>query len=70
MQLVSANQQVLTAAVNAYRAAYQKELTRLAALLRPPKAQPFRPGKQAGSGNLEHLAPVVFVGLQGSLCGQ
>jgi hypothetical protein len=40
-QLVTANQQALTAAVSAYRAAYQKELAKLAALLRTAKAQPF-----------------------------
>jgi hypothetical protein len=40
-QLVTANQQALTAAVSAYRAAYKKDLTRLAALLRTAKAQPF-----------------------------
>jgi hypothetical protein len=40
-QLVTANQQALTAAVSAYRAAYKKELAKLAALLRTGKAQPF-----------------------------
>jgi hypothetical protein len=44
-QLVNANQQALTAAVRRYRAAYQKELARLPALLRAAKAQPFRTGK-------------------------
>jgi hypothetical protein len=37
-QLVNANQQALTAAVRRYRAAYQKELTKLPALLRTAKA--------------------------------
>jgi hypothetical protein len=39
-QLVNANQQALTAAVKQYRAAYVKELAKLAALLRTAKAQP------------------------------
>jgi hypothetical protein len=39
-QLVTANQQALAAAVSAYRAAYQKELTQLAAQLRTAKT-PF-----------------------------
>jgi hypothetical protein len=41
-QLVNANQQALNVAVRQYRAAYQKQLTRLPALLRAAKAQPFR----------------------------
>ena len=40
-QLVNANQQALTAAVQQYRAAYAKELAKLPALLRTTKAQPF-----------------------------
>ena len=40
-QLVTANQQALTKAVQQYRAAYQKELGKLPALLRTAKAQPF-----------------------------
>jgi hypothetical protein len=40
-QLVTANQQALAATVRAYRAAYKKELTKLTALLRTAKAQPF-----------------------------
>jgi hypothetical protein len=40
-QLVNANQQALTAAVQQYRAAYAKELAKLPALLRTAKAQPF-----------------------------
>jgi hypothetical protein len=40
-QLVTANQQALSTAVSQYRAAYQKELTKLTALLRTAKAQPF-----------------------------
>ena len=43
-QLVNANQQALNAAVQQYRAAYQKELAKLPALLRAAKAQPFRNG--------------------------
>jgi hypothetical protein len=46
-QLVTANQQALTAAVSAYRSTYRKDLARLTALLRTAKAQPFRPGKHA-----------------------
>jgi hypothetical protein len=45
-QLVTANQQALTAAVSQYRAAYKKELAKLAALLRTAKAQPFPPAKR------------------------
>ena len=45
-QLVTTNQQALGAAVSAYRAAYKKELTKLAALLRTAKAQPFPPAKR------------------------
>jgi hypothetical protein len=40
-QLVTANQQALAAMVSAYRAAYNKELAKLPALLRTAKAQPF-----------------------------
>ena len=40
-QLVNANQQALTAAVQQYRAAYAKELARLPALLKTAKANPF-----------------------------
>jgi hypothetical protein len=40
-QLVNANQQALTAAVQQYRAAYAKELAKLPALLRRAKATPF-----------------------------
>jgi hypothetical protein len=46
-QLVTANQQALTAAVSAYRAGYAKDLSKLSALLRTAKAQPFHPGKRA-----------------------
>jgi hypothetical protein len=42
-QLVTANQQALDAAVSQYRAAYIKELSKLPALLRTAKAQPFPP---------------------------
>jgi hypothetical protein len=45
-QLVTANQQALNAAVSQYRAAYAKELTKLAAQLRTAKAQPFGPAAQ------------------------
>jgi hypothetical protein len=52
-QLVTANQQALSAAVSQYRAAYQKELTKLAALLRTAKAQPVlwagRPARRGRS---------------------
>jgi hypothetical protein len=46
--VVTANQQVLTVAVSAYCAAYAKELTKLPALLRTPKAQPFRQASRRG----------------------
>jgi hypothetical protein len=45
-QLVTANQQALNAAVADYRAAYTKELSKLPALLRTAKAQPFAPAKR------------------------
>jgi hypothetical protein len=45
-QLVTTNQQALNAAVSAYRAAYTKELSKLPALLRTAKAQPFRDAAQ------------------------
>jgi hypothetical protein len=45
-QLVAANQQALSAAVSQYRAAYAKELSKLPALLRTAKAQPFSPAKR------------------------
>ena len=41
-QLVNANQQALTAAVQQYRAMYAKELSKLATQLKTAKAQPFR----------------------------
>jgi hypothetical protein len=44
-QLVTANQQALSKAVQQYRAAYAKELSKLPALLRTAKAQPFHTGK-------------------------
>ena len=44
-QIVNANQQALTAAVQQYRAAYAKEVAKLPVLLRTAKAQPFvKPG--------------------------
>lgn len=46
-QLVNANQQALTSAVQQYRAAYKKELDKLPALLRTATAKPFPPGKRA-----------------------
>jgi hypothetical protein len=46
-QLVTANQQALGAAASRYRAAYKKELTKLAALLQTAKAQPFPTAKHA-----------------------
>ncbi len=49
-QLVSANQQALTATVQRYRAAYQKELSDLAAQLRTAKAIPFSTGKPTQAG--------------------
>jgi hypothetical protein len=46
-QLVNANQQALTAAVQQYRAAYARELAKLPALLRTAKANPFRKPSRA-----------------------
>jgi hypothetical protein len=43
-QLVNANQQALTAAVRRYRTAYQKELSKLPALLRTTRATPVPAG--------------------------
>jgi len=48
-QLVTANQQALSKAVEQYRAAYAKELAKLPALLRTAKAQPF-PRRPAPTG--------------------
>jgi hypothetical protein len=45
-QLVTANQQALGAAVSSYRATYKKYLTKIAALLRMAKNQPFRPARR------------------------
>jgi hypothetical protein len=45
-ELVTANQQTLTTAVQQYKAAYAKELSKLPALLRTAKAQPFRGAAQ------------------------
>jgi hypothetical protein len=50
-QLVNANQQALTSAVSRYRAAYQKELAKLPALLRTAKAQPFRTHVKVRAGS-------------------
>jgi hypothetical protein len=44
-QLVTANQQALTAAVKQYKGAYAKDLSKLAAPLHTAKAQPFPPVK-------------------------
>ena len=49
-QLVNANQQALTAAVQRYRTAYAKELDKLRALLRTARAVPFPTGKTARAG--------------------
>jgi hypothetical protein len=49
-QLVNANQQALTAAVQRYRAAYQKEVSKLPGLLRTAKAVPFPGGRTARGG--------------------
>ncbi len=44
-QIVNANQQALTSAVQQYRAAYAKELSKLPGLLKTTKATPFPTGK-------------------------
>ncbi len=49
-QLVNANQQELTSAVQRYRTAYAKELDKLRALLRTAKAVPFRTGRVSRAG--------------------
>jgi hypothetical protein len=49
-QLVNANQQALTSAVQRYRTAYQEDLSKLPALLRTSKAVPFRTGKTVRGG--------------------
>ncbi len=48
-QMVTANQQALTAAVREYKAAYSKELSELPALLHTAKAQPIPAGRHASS---------------------
>ena len=50
-QIVSANQQALTTAVQQYRAAYAKELKKLPALLKTAKANPFIPAKHRPSAS-------------------
>jgi hypothetical protein len=49
-QLVNANQQALTAAVQRYRTAYHKELSQLPGLLRTARAIPVGTGKTAPAG--------------------
>ena len=49
-QIVGANQQALTAAVQQYRAAYAKELGELAGLLKTASAQPFPAGPGGAAG--------------------
>ena len=44
-QIVNANQQALTTAVQQYRAAYAKEVSKLPGLLKTASAQPFSGGK-------------------------
>jgi hypothetical protein len=44
-QIVNANQQALTTAVQQYRAAYAKEVSKLPGLLKTASAQPFSPAK-------------------------
>jgi hypothetical protein len=48
-QLVTANQQALSAAVGQYRAAYASELNKLPTLLGATKAEPYRPAESASS---------------------
>ncbi len=53
-QLVNANQQALTAAVQQYRTAYAKELNKLPALLKTASAQPFpkvQPGRPSSAAS-------------------
>jgi hypothetical protein len=45
-QIVNANQQALTSAVQQYRAAYAREITKLPALLKTTKATPFTPASK------------------------
>jgi hypothetical protein len=51
-QIVNANQQALTTAVQQYRAAYAKELSKLPGLLKTASAQPFpsvKPGQPSSA---------------------
>jgi len=48
-QIVNANQQALSTAVQQYRAAYAKELSKLPGLLKTASAQPFPSVKPARS---------------------
>ncbi len=50
-QIVNANAQALTTAVQQYRAAYARELNKLPALLRTAKATPFPTAKPARAGS-------------------
>ena len=45
MQIVNANLQALTTAVQQYRAAYAKEVSKLPGLRKTASAQPFSGGK-------------------------
>jgi hypothetical protein len=49
-QIVNANQQALSAAVQQYRADYQKEVSKLPQLLKTAKAQPFNQPKAVRAG--------------------
>ena len=49
-QIVNANQQALTTAVQQYRAAYAKELSKLPSLLKTASAQPFPAGPGGAAG--------------------
>jgi hypothetical protein len=49
-QLVTTNQQGLSDAVRRFRAAYAREMSKLTALLRTTKAQPFGPVKRTPAG--------------------
>jgi hypothetical protein len=60
-QLVNANQQALTSAVQRYRTAYQIELSRLPAVLRTAKAIPVPAGRTARSQRSGRRHPRVFV---------
>ena len=66
-QIVNANQPALTTAVQQYRAAYAKEVSKLPGLLKTASAQPFR--WQAGSPARRRADPALGGALRAAAPG-